>query len=397
VLLCAAAQSMKAPTVLVLLALAAALPALHAFAPVASVVHTALHHVQHTRRPVTGLVSMSADAAAVPAGGGGESSGATKSSAMKKFEKVSTVLVNLFPVWTVVFAGLGLAKPELFAWLTTEYFTAGLALLMLSMGITLTPKDFADVLRNPTSVVIQALGCYVMMPLLALGLGKGANLSPELIAGMVLVGSINGGQASNLCTYIAKGNVALSVIMTTATTLGAIVLTPLLCKVLLGAIVPVNAVGIAMSTIQVVLGPIFVGMMANRFAPKKVEAVLPFAPLLGVLSTVFLVASAVGQVREPILGAGLGLQIPVALLHIIGGLIGYSVPKVIGFSEITSRTMAIETSMKSSAFGFLLAKLHFDAFMTRVPSAVSVVWMAVVGSTLAVIWKYIPVKEDEKK
>lgn len=122
---------------------------------------------------------------------------------------------------------------------------------MLSMGITLTPQDFVDVTKEPAAVGMQFSLCYIMMPLLALGLGRGFNMNPALLAGMVLVGSINGGQASNLCTYIAKGNVALSVIMTTATTLGAIFMTPFLCKLLLGAVVPVDAKGIAMSTVQV--------------------------------------------------------------------------------------------------------------------------------------------------
>jgi BASS family bile acid:Na+ symporter len=122
---------------------------------------------------------------------------------------------------------------------------------MLSMGITLTPQDFAKVASRPNATLMQFALCYGLMPYLAWGLGKAFGLSDALVAGMVLVGSINGGQASNLCTYIARGNVALSVLMTTATTLGAIFMTPLLCKVIMGAVVPVDAAGIAISTIQV--------------------------------------------------------------------------------------------------------------------------------------------------
>ena len=121
---------------------------------------------------------------------------------------------------------------------------------MLSMGITLTPQDFIDVASQPAAVLMQFSLCYGMMPALAMVLGKAFGLPSALMAGMVLVGSINGGQASNLCTYIAKGNVALSVLMTTATTLGAIFMTPLICKLLLGAVVPVDAAGIAMSTFR---------------------------------------------------------------------------------------------------------------------------------------------------
>jgi bile acid:Na+ symporter, BASS family len=136
-------------------------------------------------------------------------------------------------------------------------------------------------------------------------------------------------------------------------------------------------------------------MTANKFFPEFVKKILPFAPVVGVVSTCLLVASAVAQVADPILKAGLSLQLPVLLLHLIGGLVGYFLPRFTGFDETTSRTMAIETSMKSSAFGFLLAKLHFGDYAARIPSAVSVVWMALTGSLLAVVWRYIPVSDKE--
>jgi len=309
----------------------------------------------------------------------------------KAYVTTAGIATTLFPLWTILFTGIALKSPSSFAWFTTEYFTGALAALMLSMGITLTPNDFAKVATRPNSVLMQFTLCYAMMPVLALVLGKVFHLDAGILAGMVLVGSINGGQASNLCTYIARGNVALSVLMTTATTLGAIFMTPFLCKTLLGAVVPVDAAGIAVSTIQVVLAPIAIGMSMNKFLPNFVKAILPFAPVVGVVSTCLLVASAVAQVAEPIINAGWSLQIPILLLHLIGGLVGYLLPKYTGFSEVASRTMAIETSMKSSAFGFLLAKLHFGEYSARVPSAVSVVWMALTGSILAVIWRYIPV------
>uniref|UniRef100_A0A7S3NPW1 Bile acid:sodium symporter n=1 Tax=Aureoumbra lagunensis TaxID=44058 RepID=A0A7S3NPW1_9STRA len=319
---------------------------------------------------------------------------------LSSFEKVSDVLTNLFPIWTVLFSVWGLARPSDFAWLTTEYFTAGLAVLMISMGLTMTPKDFVRVASRPGSVLVNFLLCYGFMPMLGLILGKTFQLEPALVAGLVLVGSINGGQASNLCTYIARGNVALSVLMTTATTIGAIVMTPFLCQKFLGTVVPVDALGIVISTLQVVLGPIIFGMGANVIAPKVVKKFTPVLPLIGVSSTCLLVASSVGQVAGPIKAAGLALQIPVFLLHFLGGICGYWIARFLGFGETTCRTMAIETSMKSSAFGFLLAKLHMGAEAARVPSAVSVVWMALTGSTLAVIWRFIPVpkgKDEDKK
>lgn len=167
------------------------------------------------------------------------------------YVRTADVATTLFPVWTIVFTAWALKSPASFDWFTTDYFTGALAALMLSMGITLTPADFAAVAKEPASVVMQFSLCYAVMPVLALYLGRAAGLSPALIGGMVLVGAVNGGQASNLCTYIAKGNVAMSVLMTTATTIGAIFMTPTICKLVLGTLVPVDAVGIAKSTIEV--------------------------------------------------------------------------------------------------------------------------------------------------
>jgi BASS family bile acid:Na+ symporter len=147
---------------------------------------------------------------------------------------------------------------------------------------------------------------------------------------------------------------------------------------------------------QVVLVPIVVGMTTNKFFPNFVKAILPFAPVVGVVSTCLLVGSSVAQVAPSILAAGWGLQVALSLLHLIGGIVGYYIPKWTGFGETSCRTMAIETSMKSSAFGFLLAKLHFGEFAARVPSAVSVVWMALTGSILAVFWRSRPVPADDK-
>jgi BASS family bile acid:Na+ symporter len=118
---------------------------------------------------------------------------------------------------------------------------------MLSMGITLTPDDFTRVVKEPGYVIVGFMLCYVLCPALGLLLGKAFNLPVDFIAGLILVGSINGGQASNLCTYIARGDVALSVLMTTVTTIAGMFMTPLLCKLILGTIVPVDAAGIALS------------------------------------------------------------------------------------------------------------------------------------------------------
>eukprot|EP00192_Tetraselmis_astigmatica_P011946 CAMPEP_0117657114 /NCGR_PEP_ID=MMETSP0804-20121206/5160_1 /TAXON_ID=1074897 /ORGANISM="Tetraselmis astigmatica, Strain CCMP880" /LENGTH=396 /DNA_ID=CAMNT_0005463551 /DNA_START=590 /DNA_END=1780 /DNA_ORIENTATION=- len=311
------------------------------------------------------------------------------SSAMETF---SSYFTNLFPLWNVAAAVLALKEPAAFSFMSTDYFTAALAVLMFSMGITMTMDDFKRVANKPGPIIVNFLACYIMMPVLGLCVAKLFGLAPALVAGCVLVGAINGGQASNLCTYIAKGDVALSVLMTTTTTIGTIFMTPLIAKIVLGALVPVDAMGIVISTIQVVLAPIFIGVLANKLVPKWCRAVEPISPIVGVICTVILVGASVAKCAGPILQAGVMLQFPLIILHLIGGLAGYYMCKAAKYDEIVARTTAIETSMKSSAFGFLLATLHFQDPMVKVPAAVSVVWMAVIGSALGVYWSGKPVE-----
>ena len=314
--------------------------------------------------------------------------------AMDSFSKFSALFSNLFPLWTVLSAALALTKPAFFNFMTTPMITFCLALLMFSMGITLTIDDFLRVFKKPDVIGLGFLYCYVAMPALAFVIGNAIGLSGPLLAGLILVGSINGGQASNLCAYIAKGDVALSVLMTTATTIGCIFMTPLICKLALGAIVDVNAIGMAISTIKVVLVPVVLGVTLNKVTPKTCRTVEPFCPIVGVIMTVILVGGSVAQCAEGILNAGIKLQVGAFLLHLLGGALGYWGMKIFKYSETTCRTCAIETAMKSSAFGFLLASLHFPEFLVRVPSAVSVVWMAIMGSMMAVIWRFIPVEDE---
>eukprot|EP00927_Polykrikos_kofoidii_P076618 TRINITY_DN73685_c0_g1_i1.p1 TRINITY_DN73685_c0_g1~~TRINITY_DN73685_c0_g1_i1.p1 ORF type:complete len:457 (-),score=73.06 TRINITY_DN73685_c0_g1_i1:24-1394(-) len=304
-----------------------------------------------------------------------------------RVQDLATRFCNLFAVWVALAAVCAIKAPATFNWIPSNAFTGLLGLLMLSVGITTTVDDFVRCFDRPGSLVINFISCYGLMPALAFMLAKVINADGPVLAGLVLVGAICGGQASNLCTLIARGDVALSVLMTTTTTLGTIFMTPLVCKLAIGAVVPVDAMGIIMSTFQVVLGPIFLGVGLNSLAPAFRKVVAPFTPVLGVVSTVLLVGASVAKCAAPIAAAGLPLQLACLALHLLGGILGYALTKAFGYDERTCRTVAIETSMKGSAFGFLLASNHFGAFNVRVPPAVSLVWMAITGSVLAVYWK----------
>lgn len=305
-------------------------------------------------------------------------------------EKFTETLTTLFPVWVCLGAAFGIAKPSAFSWFKSDLFTYSLGFLMLSMGLTLTVDDFRQCLKNPVPIGVGYLAQYIVKPLLGFAIARFLHLSAPLAVGLILVSCCPGGQASNVATYIAHGDVALSVLMTTASTLGAIIMTPLLTKTLAGTLVPVDAKGLALSTFQVVLVPTLLGVLANECFPNIVKKLKAFLPLVGVFLTTLLCASPCAQVADILKTQGLNLCIPVGLLHVAAFSLGYFLSKGLGFNEKTARTVSIETGMQSAALGFLLAQAHFKDPLVAVPSAVSVVFMALGGSGLAVFWRNKP-------
>lgn len=317
-------------------------------------------------------------------------------SSVSQFERVVELLTTMFPLWVILGTVLGIYKPAAVTWLQTDLFTLSLGFLMLSMGLTLTFEDFRRCLRNPWTVGVGFLAQYFVKPLLGFFIAASLKLSAPLATGLILVSCCPGGQASNVATYISKGNVALSVLMTTCSTIGAIMMTPLLTKVLAGQLVPVDAAGLAISTFQVVLVPTIIGVLSHEYFPKFTEKLTTFTPLVGVILTTLLCASPIGQVSEVLKAQGAQLILPVAALHAAAFFLGYWLSKLCTFGESTCRTISIECGMQSSALGFLLAQKHFTNPLVAVPSAVSVVFMALGGSALAVFWRNSPIPLNDK-
>eukprot|EP00271_Cylindrocystis_brebissonii_P018728 TRINITY_DN543_c0_g1_i2.p1 TRINITY_DN543_c0_g1~~TRINITY_DN543_c0_g1_i2.p1 ORF type:complete len:441 (-),score=52.36 TRINITY_DN543_c0_g1_i2:855-1997(-) len=312
------------------------------------------------------------------------------------FSKLVDTLTNLFPVWVMLGTFIGLVKPSMVTWLQTDLFTLGLGFLMLSMGLVLTFDDFRQCLKNPWTVGVGFLAQYLIKPLLGYAIAISMNLSAPLATGLILVSCCPGGQASNVATFISRGNTALSVLMTTCSTVGAIIMTPFLTKVLAGQLVPVDATGLALSTFQVVLVPTIIGVLLNEYLPGFTKRIRYLTPLVGVILTTLLCASPIGQVADTLKTKGLALLLPVAALHAAAFFLGYWMSRFANFGESTSRTISIECGMQSSALGFLLAQKHFTNPLVAVPSAVSVVCMALGGSALAVFWRNKPISADDK-
>ncbi|MCC6486683.1 MAG: bile acid:sodium symporter family protein, partial [Candidatus Hydrogenedentes bacterium] len=238
-------------------------------------------------------------------------------------ERVLARWTGLFVVWVLVFSVAAYLIPRPFAALAPG-IVPGLGVIMLGMGMTLVPADFVRVAKMPRAVLCGVAGQFLIMPLLAWVLAHVFRLSPELAMGFIILGSCPGGTASNVISYLAKADVALSVTMTACTTLLAIVATPWLVSILGGRYLPVNAWDLFESVVKIVLIPVSAGFLVRHFFRRQVERILPVFPALSVLAIVLVIAAIVALSREHIAGA-LGVTGLVVVLHNCLGLtLGYA-------------------------------------------------------------------------
>lgn len=293
-----------------------------------------------------------------------------------------------FPAW-VLAASLGaFLLPDAFTWFSGPWIVWGLAVVMLGMGLTLDTRDFRAVLSMPRAVAVGFVLQYTVMPLLGWSSARLLDLPAPFAVGLILVACCPGGTASNVVSYLARANVALSVVMTACSTLAAVVMTPLLTAALAGAYVPVDAGGIFLTTAQVVLIPVLLGLLLNRKAPRFAAFVLPAGPLLSVLVISLIVGSIIGQNASAILQHGPKLLLGVLILHAGGFALGYALARVFRCDEVSARTISIEVGMQNSGLGAVLAKTRFAAEpLTAAPAALSSVCHSLVGSLLAAFWR----------
>jgi BASS family bile acid:Na+ symporter len=297
-------------------------------------------------------------------------------------------MTNAFPAWVVALSALALLQPTWFTWFTGPWIVWGLAVIMLGMGLTLTVEDFRSIGRMPRAVALGFVAQYTIMPLLGWGLGRVFALEPAFAVGLILVACCPGGTASNVVTYLARANVALSVVMTMCSTLAAVIMTPLLTSVLAGALVAVDAWGLFGSTLQVVVLPVMIGVWFNRRAPRAVQRAQGILPLVSVIVIALICASIIGGSAAAVRGAAWRLLGAVFSLHAGGFLLGYVVARLLRFDLATARTVSIEVGMQNSGLGVVLARRHFADPLTAVPCAISSVFHSVIGSLLAGWWRW---------
>jgi len=304
---------------------------------------------------------------------------------------------SLFALWSVLGAAWAWFQPTAFTWFVDvkvalplvgelNLMAIGLGVIMLGMGVTLTVDDFRRVVKVPGSVAL-GVGCqFLIMPLAGVSLAFAFSLPDELKVGLILVSCCPGGTASNVIAFLARANVALSVLMTMCSTLLAIVLTPLLTKFLAGAILEIDAWGMFRSMLTIVLLPVLGGVALNHFLGRKLGPVKMVSPLVSVLVVVLIVGAIIAKGKANIAAAGPTLLVAVGCLHAIGFSVGYGLVRVLRFPKGFCRTVSIEVGMQNSGLGASLARQHVS-LAAAAPCAISALYHCVIGSFLAAWWR----------
>lgn len=302
--------------------------------------------------------------------------------------RVGRIAGTWFPLIVLVAGTIAVLVPAPFTALG-PLVTPLLMVIMLGMGMTLRGSDFAIVAKKPFALIIGVLAQFIVMPLTGFALVTLLDLDPAIAVGVILVAAAPGGTASNVMVFLAKGDTALSVAMTTVSTLIAPIVTPLLVLLLAGSYLPVDTVALFISIVQIVIVPIIVGLLLRRFLPRVVERILPWMPLVSVVGITLVVLAVVSGSAATILTFGIAILGIVVALNGIGLLLGYVAALAVGLDEPARRAVSIEVGMQNSGLAAGLAKTHF-APEAAVPAAIFSVWHNVSGSLLAAFWSRRP-------
>lgn len=306
---------------------------------------------------------------------------------METLAKLSRFVSNTFAIWVLLFAALAFYTPDHYSWIGS-YIVPLLGIIMFGMGLTISKQDFAEVFKRPLTVLTGVIGQFVIMPGLAWFLATALALPPEIAVGVILVGCCPGGTASNVMTFLARGDLALSVAITSVTTLLAPIVTPALIYLLASQWIEVSAAAMFWSIVQVVILPILLGFIVQTLLGERVKAGVQILPLISVAAIVAIVAAVVALNQERIATTGLQILLVVILHNSLGLLLGYLLAKMAGFNVAQRKTMSIEVGMQNSGLGVALATAHFSP-LAAVPSAIFSVWHNISGPIIATLYQRI--------
>lgn len=303
---------------------------------------------------------------------------------MKTLKQISNFFGKYMAVIVLIVAAVSLFFPNTVSFIKTSYVNYLLMIVMFGMGLTLKLEDFKVVFTRPKDIIIGAIAQFTIMPLLAFLLSIVFKLPPELAVGVILVGTCPGGTSSNVMTYLAKGDVALSVGMTSVSTILAPFATPLLTLLYAGQKVDVNAVSMFVSIVQVVILPIALGFIINKFFYKFTNSIKEILPLISVLAIVAIVAAVVSANSQRLMQVGYLVIIVVVLHNCLGYLCGYLLGKLFRLNNAKCKAVSIEVGMQNSGLATSLAATHFASMaLATVPGAIFSVWHNISGSIVA--------------
>ena len=302
-------------------------------------------------------------------------------------KKLCSYISKYMAVLVLVCAVLSLLFPGVLQPIPTKTINYLLGVVMFGMGLALNLHDFQVVFSRPKDIIIGCLAQYTVMPFLAWWLAKVFQLDEALALGVVLVGCCPGGTASNVITYLAKGDLALSVGMTGVSTVLAPLLTPLLTWALAGKSIQVDVTGMLLSILWVVILPIVLGLIIKSLWPKFTEKAMDYLPAFSSVAIAFTVSIVISANASKLLASGF-LIILVVMCHNLFGLgLGYLIGRLLGMSEPKKRAVSIEVGMQNSGLASSLATLHFATYpMATIPGAIFSVWHNISGAIVA--WLY---------
>ena len=307
---------------------------------------------------------------------------------MKLLEKISEGFGKYMAFIVLAVAALALFVPSSSLWINTSWVNYLLMIVMFGMGLTMKPSDFALVFKRPKDILLGCAAQFVIMPLLAFGLSRLFQLDPALTAGVVLVGTCPGGTSSNVITYLSKGDVPLSIGMTSVNTLLAPLLTPALTYLFLQTTVNVDVWSMFLSIIQVILLPIVVGFIINRFLGKYTEKAVKVLPMISTIAICMIVATVVSHNAEKIYNCGALVLVVVILHNLLGYLCGFGLGKLLRLKPSKVKALSIEIGMQNSGLATSLASSSFSQLaMATVPGAIFSVWHNISGAILAGIYR----------
>ena len=316
---------------------------------------------------------------------------------MKAFEKISDFFRKYMALIVLVIAALALFVPSSCLWIQTAWVNYLLMIVMFGMGLTLKLEDFKLVFTRPKDILIGCIAQFTLMPLLAFVLGKVFSLDAALLAGVVLVGTCPGGTSSNVITYLSKGDVALSVGMTSVNTLLAPILTPAITYLLLRTTVSVDPISMFLSIVEVVIIPIALGFIINKLFGKVTQKLFKVLPSISVIAICLIVAAVVSHNSEKIMATGIIVFVVVILHNLLGYACGFGLGKLLHMSVPKTKAISIEIGMQNSGLATSLAGSAFpNLSMATVPGAIFSVWHNISGAILANIYnRWTDKSEDE--